>query len=54
LGNCWFVLALIGWRTPPWFHALTQVAVFTALAAGCWLTVIGVRKRLYREQNSRP
>jgi hypothetical protein len=51
LGNCWFVLALIGWRIPPWFRALSHVAVLTALAGGLWLAVIGMRKRLHRQRN---
>jgi hypothetical protein len=51
LGNCWFVLALIGWRIPQWFSLLSYVAVSMALAGGLWLTAIGLRRRLYRERN---
>jgi hypothetical protein len=54
LGNCWFVLALIGWRTPAWFSVLSQIALSTACAGGLWLTAIGIRKRLYRKPDVPP
>jgi hypothetical protein len=54
LGNCWFVLAVIGWRIPAWFSMLSQIALSTACAGGLWLTAIGVRRRLYREPNVPP
>jgi len=46
LGNCWFVLTLIGWLIPAWFSGATVLAVLGLLAGGLGFLAQALRRWL--------
>ena len=43
LGNCWFVLTIIGQRLPSWFPLASSVIVSGVIGGGVWLGILALR-----------
>ena len=46
LGNCWFVLTVIGWGIPLWFPGVSGVALLGLFGGGLGLLAPAVRRWL--------
>ena len=49
LGNCWFVVTMIGQPVPWWFPQMSRLAIYGALIGGLWLAALAFRIRLNQE-----
>jgi len=51
LGNCWFVVTMIGQPVPAWFPQMSRLAIYGAVIGGLWLAVLAFRTRLNPEDD---
>jgi hypothetical protein len=42
LGNCWFVVTMIGQPVPAWLPQMSRLAICGALVGGLWLAVLAL------------
>jgi len=49
LGNCWFVVTMIGQPVPAWLSQMSRLAIYGALVGGSWLAVLALRAWLRPE-----
>lgn len=45
LGNCWFVLTIVGYGIPPWFRVASSLAISGGIGGGLWLAGLALRNR---------
>jgi len=51
LGNCWFVMTMIGQRPPAWFPIVSRMAFYCAVGGGLWLAVLAFNIWLHSEDD---
>jgi hypothetical protein len=52
LGNCWFVVVLLGWEIPGWVASMSRLAVTGVVGGGIGLLLLVVRRWLRGETGS--